>query len=61
MKVKDIIEKLQRLDPEMEVYVPSKLTEFDYCVSQGVSAKTLTIEESEDYPDGTCVIVIDEC
>jgi len=61
MKVKDLINQLEKIDPNVDVYVPSTLTEFDYCIVQSVKPKWLTIEESEDYPDQTLVLVIDEC
>jgi len=61
MKVKDIIKQLEKFDPEADVYVPSTLTEFEYCTVNSVKPRWLSIEESEDYPDQSLVIVIDEC
>ena len=60
MKVHELITILEKYDQDLDVYVPSKLTENDYCFVYSAKAKFLTIEESEDYPDETVVLVIDE-
>jgi hypothetical protein len=60
MKVHELITILKEFDQNLDVYVPSKLTDFDFCKSNSVSAKFLTIEKSEDYPDETIALVIDE-
>jgi len=60
MKVHELITKLKEFDQDLDVYVPSKLTEFDFCVNNSVEAKFLTIEESLEYPDETLVIILNE-
>jgi hypothetical protein len=60
MKVHELITKLQSLNQDLDVYVPSSLTEFDYNFAYTVSPKWLTLEESDDYPDETLVLIIDE-
>ncbi len=60
MTVKELIEKLGKYDPELKIYVPSKQTENDFCFAHSAKPKFLTIEESKEYPDETCVFIIDE-
>lgn len=60
MKVHELIEILKNSNQDLEVYVPSKLTEHDYCFVNSVKTGFLTIEESEDYPDETVVLIINE-
>lgn len=61
MKIHELITQLKLLNPNLEVYVPSKLTEFEFCVAHTAKPKFLTIDESEEYPDETLVFCIDEC
>jgi hypothetical protein len=55
MKVSELIAILEKYDQDLDIYVPSKLTENDYCFVHSAKAKLLTIEESE-----TEVLVLDE-
>lgn len=59
MKVHELITILQSMGQDLDVYVPSKLTEHDYCFVHSVKHTFLTIEESEDYPDETLVVIIE--
>ena len=60
MKVSELIKILENVNPNLEIYVPSKLTEHDYCFVHSAKAKFLTIEESEEHPDETLVFIINE-
>lgn len=57
MKVKELIKELQKYDQELDIYVPSKLTEYDYAFAQDATPKFLTLE---DINDEKAVLVIDE-
>ena len=60
MKVHELIKILENVRQDLDVYVPSKLTEHDYNYVHSAKGKFLTIEESDDYPDETFVLIIDE-
>ena len=62
MNVKQLIEKLQKADPEMIVYCTSNTGEFEYCVvnTAGVKGLRLDAVDYEDEDDDTNVFVIDE-
>lgn len=60
MKVHELIKILEGVNQELEIYVPSKLTEHDYCFVKSAKANLLTIEEIEEHPDETLVFIIDE-
>lgn len=60
MKVHELITILQSMGQDLDVYVPSKLTEHDYNFVHNVKHTFLTIEESEEYPDETLVVTIEE-
>ena len=60
MKVHELIKILEKANQDLEIYVPSKLTEHDYCFVHSAKPKFLTIEESEEHPDETLVFIIDE-
>ena len=60
MKVHELIKILENVRQDLEIYVPSKLTEHDYCFVHSAKSRFVTIEESEEYPDETLVFIIDE-
>ena len=57
MKVKEMIEKLQKLNPELEVYYPSGIEEYAFTKVRSLSREVLNDADSED--EIVC-IVIDE-
>ena len=58
MKVKQLIEKLQKCNPKMEVYIQAEVYESDYMIAQSVRKKTLfdnnhpVSDEEEDEDEG---------
>ena len=62
MKVKELIEKLKKADPDMLVMCTSNTGEFDYCIVNTAGVRGLRIEDEEyvDDDDETDVFVIDE-
>ena len=62
MLVKDLIKKLQNVDPEMKVFCTSNTGEYDYCSVSTAMIKGIRIDEVEynDEDEDTDVFVIDE-
>ena len=48
MKVKQLIELLQKQDPEMDVYIQAEVYEYDYMIVQSVRKKELLDIDNED-------------
>ena len=55
MKVHELIKILENVSQELDIYVPSKLTENDYNFVYSAKLKLLTIDDID-----TFVFVIDE-
>lgn len=63
MKVKDLLKKLENVDPEMLVFCTSNTGEYQYCVVNTAGVSELKIDElndPEDDEDVTDVFIIDE-
>jgi len=63
MKVKELIEKLQKADPEMDVVCTSNSGEYSYGLVNTAKEKVLTFYEDCDDPDDSyqkLCFVIDE-
>jgi len=58
MKVKDLIKKLENVDPEMLVFCTSKTGEYDYSIVNFAGVQGIRIEELND--DETTIFLIDE-
>lgn len=57
MKVKEMIEELQKFNPELEVYYPSGIEEYAFTKVRSLSREVLNDADSED--EIVC-IVLDE-
>lgn len=57
MKVKEMIEVLQKFNPELEVYYPSGIADYDYTKVSSLSREVLNDADTED--EIVC-IVLDE-
>jgi hypothetical protein len=64
MKVKDLIKKLEAVNPNMEVYCTSNSGAYEYGVAHSASPKSITIVDGDgftgDNPKEKTVFVIDE-
>lgn len=50
MKVKEVIEKLKKLDENLDVYVPNNDGEHEYYLAHSVRKRKLTVlDNTEDY------------
>ena len=52
MKVKDLIKKLECVDPEMDVYCTSAMDEYQYGLVYTTKVKKINLYDS-DFGDGT--------
>jgi len=64
MKVKDLIKKLESVNPNMEVYCTSAAGDYDYSIVHTACAKSILIDDGDDFigenPKEKTVFVIDE-
>jgi len=64
MKVKDLIKKLESVNPNLEVYCTSKTGAYEYGVVHTASTQSITIVDengfTDDNPKEKTVFVIDE-
>jgi hypothetical protein len=63
MKVKDLIKKLENIDPEMLVFCTSNTGEYEYCIVNTAHVSSIRIDgvnDPEIDDDETDVFLIDE-
>ena len=57
MKVKNMIKELQKFNPELDVYIPSGIADYDYTVVNSVRSDFLFVEGVDTEEEVDCVII----
>ena len=60
MKVKELIEKLEKVNPELDVFCTSNTGEYDYCVVNTAGERDLQRWDGEEDEEIPCFVIDEE-